>query len=87
MPSTDPDDLAITADQINRVDIALSVAGTPISSGDCVGIKEMVGGKDLTLTCDITTTRPPTFTSLPITITADYGYFSERTASVTVSGR
>ena len=84
--TTNPDDLALTADEINMVDIGVKIRGVDVTN-DCTGTKELVGGKDLTLTCDITTTRPATFESVPISITADYGYFTERTASVTVSGR
>jgi hypothetical protein len=84
-----PDDLALTSDQINRVVISGNVAGAALpddctNSGNAI---EMVGGKDLTLTCDVTITPPATFQGYPITITADYGYYTERTASVTVSGR
>jgi len=85
--TTNPNDLALTSDDINKVDVAVDVEGTPITTGDCVGTKELVGGKDLTLTCDVSTTRPMTFASLPITITAGYGYYTERTTSITVSGR
>lgn len=84
--TTYPDDLKLTANQINRVDIEGNVAGNPLPS-TCTGVQELVGGKTLTLTCDVTITPPATFQGFPITITADYGYFSERTASVTVSGR
>jgi hypothetical protein len=84
--TTDPDDLALTADQINRVIIGGNVGGTTLPT-ECTGTHELVGGKDLTLTCDVTITPPATFQGFPITITADYGYFTERTASVMVSGR
>jgi hypothetical protein len=84
--TTNPDDLKLTADQINRVTIGGNIAGNALPS-TCTGTQELVGGKTITLTCDITITAPATFQSFPITITADYGYFSERTTSVTVSGR
>jgi hypothetical protein len=87
--TTDPNNLALTEDQINRVLISGNVAGTPLPS-DCTngGLPvELIGGKAATLTCDVTITPPATFQGYPITITADYGYFNERTASVTVSGR
>jgi hypothetical protein len=86
---TDPNSLALTSDEINRVLISGNVAGTPLPS-DCTNSGqpvELIGGKDATLTCDVTITPPATFQGYPITITADYGYFNERTASVTVSGR
>jgi hypothetical protein len=87
--TTDPNALALTSDQINRVTISGNVAGNPLPS-DCTNSGqpiEMVGGKDLTLTCDVTITPPATFQGYPISITADYGYYSERSVSVTVSGR
>jgi hypothetical protein len=84
--TTNPDDLALTQDEINRVTIGGNVAGASLPA-ECTGDQELVGGKDLTLTCDVTITTPATFVGVPIVITADYGYFSERTASVTVSGR
>jgi hypothetical protein len=54
----------------------------------CTGEQELVAGKDITLSCDVTITSPPTtFQGYPITVTATYGYNAERTATVTVSGR
>jgi len=84
--TTDPNMLNLTADQINKVDIGIKLAGVALSN-DCTGEKELIGGKELPLTCDITVDRPATFSSLPIEITANYGYYQERTATVTVSGR
>lgn len=84
--TTDPDLLALTSSQINRVIISGNVGGTALPT-ECTGTHELVGGKDLTLTCDVTITPPTTFQGFPITITADYGYYTERTASVMVSGR
>ena len=84
--TADPDDLALTTDQINRVDIGVNLAGTDLTN-ECTGTQELIGGKDITLSCDIVITPPATFQSFPITITADYGYFTERTASVVVTGR
>jgi hypothetical protein len=86
---TDPNNLALTENDINRVLIGGNVAGTPLPS-DCTNTGqpvELIGGKDVTLTCDVTITPPATFQGYPISITADYGYFNERTASVIVSGR
>jgi hypothetical protein len=87
--TTDPNELALTSSEINRVTISGNVAGNPLpdectNSGESI---EMIGGKDLTLSCDVTITPPATFQGYPISISADYGYYSERSASVTVSGR
>jgi hypothetical protein len=84
--TTDPADLKLTSGQINRVTISGNVAGTALPA-ECADTFEMVGGKDLTIDCDVTVTPPATFQGYPVSITADYGYYSERTASVTVSGR
>lgn len=84
--TTNPDDLKLTIDQLNRVTIAGDVAGNALPA-ECTGVQELIGGKDLTLTCDVTITPPATFQGFPITVTADYGYFTERSSSVTVSGR
>jgi hypothetical protein len=86
---TDPNNLALTENDINRVLIGGNVAGIPLPS-DCTNggqPVELIGGKGVTLTCDVTITPPATFQGYPISITADYGYFNERSASVTVSGR
>jgi hypothetical protein len=81
------ENIELTTDELNRVDIGISAPGMTLGSG-CTGEQELIGGKDLTLSCDITITTPPTtFQGFPITITADYGYFAERTASVTVQRR
>lgn len=84
--TTNPDNLNLTSEQINRVTIGIKLAGTSLTN-DCTGEKELIGGKELPLTCELTVSRPATFQSLPIEITADYGYFVERSAMVTVSGR
>ncbi len=58
------------------------------NSPDCTGQQELPAGKSTTLVCDFTVSAPPTtFQSYPITITADYGYFTERSATVTVQGK
>lgn len=84
--TTNPDNLNLTTSQINRVTVGGNVGGNTLPA-ECIGTQELIGGHDLTLTCDVTITPPATFQGFPITITADYGYFTERTSSVTVSGR
>jgi len=77
----------LTTDELNRVSISITAPGFTVPA-TCTGEQELVGGKDLTLTCDMTVNTPPTtFEGFPITVTATYGYFSERTTSVTVTGR
>jgi hypothetical protein len=80
------EDITLTTDELNKVDIAVSAPGMTVSG--CTGEQELVAGKDITLSCDVTITSPPTtFQGYPITVTATYGYNAERTATVTVSGR
>ena len=81
-----PEDLKLTSDQIYKVYVSGNVAGVDLPDS-CSGEQELVGGKDLTLACDIDVTAPPTFEVVPITITAEYGYYSERSTEVVVSGR
>jgi hypothetical protein len=60
---------------------------SPASAADCTGKQELPAGKSTTLVCDFTVSKPATFQSYPITINADYGYFTERSATVTVQGK
>jgi hypothetical protein len=83
--------VALNMDQINRVDVSVT-AGSGLSidnTADCSGPdQELVAGRDLTLVCDVTISTPPqTFQSYTFDVTVDYGYYTERTASVTVQGR
>jgi len=80
------EDITLTTDELNRVDIAVSAPGMTVAG--CTGEQELVAGKDITLSCDVTITSPPTtFQGYPVTVTATYGYNAERTASVTVQKR
>jgi hypothetical protein len=80
------ENIALTSDQLNKVDIEMNAPGMTVSG--CTGEQELVGGKDITLSCDVTITSPPTtFQGYPVTLTATYGYNTERTATVTISGR
>lgn len=82
--------VALEMDDINRVSVSVD-AGSGLSidnPADCTGTQELVAGRDLTLVCDVTISSPPaTFQSYTFDVTAEYGYYTERTASVTVQGR
>ena len=79
------DDVAIGEEYLNLVDVSVD---SDLDATDCEVQEELVGGKDVTISCDVTVPSvPSTFRGYPITITADYGYYTERTASVSVSGR
>ncbi len=85
--TTGSENVELTTDELNRVDISITAPGMTIPA-TCTGEQELIGGKDLKIVCDVTVDTPPTtFQGYPITIKADYGYFTERTASVSVSGR
>lgn len=82
-------DVGLTMDQINRVYVDV-IPGTGLSlveSEGCEGKQELVAGKDLTLICDLDVSDVDTFRSFPFQVDATYGYYTERTASVTVQGR
>jgi hypothetical protein len=65
-------------------DVVLDLLNSP----DCQGKQELPAGKSTTLVCDFAISNAPTtFQSYPITIDADYGYFTERSATVTVQGK
>jgi hypothetical protein len=81
-------DLSLDIDtELNRVEVDIEATGL---SGfeQCEGEQELVAGKDIVLSCDVSVASPPsTMQSYQLKITAVYGYMSERTASVSVSGR
>lgn len=81
-------DLSLDADtELNRVEIDIEASGL---SGfeTCEGEQELVAGRDITLSCDLTIdSAPTTMQSYQLTVTATYGYMAERTAGVSVSGR
>jgi len=80
------EDVTLTTDELNRADVTITSPGLTITG--CSGEQELVGGKDLTLSCDVTISSPPTaFASYQVKFVADYGYNTERAATVVVSGR
>jgi hypothetical protein len=81
-------DLALDAEtELYRVDVSIEGSGLT-GFADCEGEQELVAGQDITLSCDITVTNPPTtMQSYQLQVTATYGYMTERTATVSVSGR
>lgn len=79
--------------QYNQVWVSVDYDNTTLtlpnsSAVDCTGKQELPAGKSTTLVCDFTIPTPPTtFQSYPITINADYGYFTEKSATVIVQGK
>jgi hypothetical protein len=80
---------SIADTQYNQVWVNVNPASglNILNSPDCTGKQELPAGKSTTLVCDFTVSSPETFKSYPITITADYGYFTERSATVVVQGK
>jgi len=81
-------DLEILADsELNIVDVAVTdVPGWTGEDACSDSAVELVKGEAV-LTCDVTVSVPDTFRSDQVKVTADYGYWVERTASITVSGK
>jgi hypothetical protein len=83
-------DVGLTMDDINIVNVDVQsdlsfAAGNDADS--CYGEQELVAGRDLTLICEFDVGAVETFQSFPISVDVTYGYYTERTASVTVQGR
>jgi hypothetical protein len=79
-------DMALTTDDLNKVNVDITA---PDFSGiaACKGEQELILGKPATIVCDLTTPDVATFKSFPINVKVKYGYYTERTASVTVQGK
>lgn len=80
------ENIALTPDEVNVATI--DVSGPDITVGDgCNGDLTLPKGSN-TVSCDLTIANPPsTFQGYPISITATYGYFTERTTNVIVTGK
>jgi hypothetical protein len=72
--------------QLNKVDVVVTA---PDFSGisACNTEAELIAGKPTTVVCDLTAPSVPTFGSFPVSIKVNYGYFTERTATVVVQGK
>jgi len=81
-------DLSLDADtQLNRVKVDLTVPLGWTGVADCNSASlELVKGSGL-LNCDITVSVPSTVDSSQIKVVATYGYWTEKSASVKVSGK
>jgi len=77
--------IALTAEQLNKVFIEVKSPGLTVT--DCTGEQELVAGKSMTLVCTASGASVTTFKAYPINVIAHYGYYTEKTTSVTVQGR
>ena len=85
--ATTPDLSLDSETELNRIDISITAPSGWSGLSDCQGIDiELLKGEE-TLTCDVTVPVPSTFVSSQIKVEATYGYWIERTTTVTVSGR
>lgn len=85
---------ALVSDALNKVKLNITMQSNKLSitTTECQGYQEqeLVAGKPTTIICDFNITEDLsslTFKSYPIAVSIDYGYFTERTASVTVQGK
>jgi hypothetical protein len=94
IPSCPPSS-SLTPEDFNKVDLTIAADDFDIS-GDCktgsstTTQQELISGKPTTIICDMTVktaSMPSTFKSYPVTIKVQYGYYTERQASVTVQGK
>jgi len=86
--ATGSESITLASAQLNNV--TLTTTGTGVSFGsECNGRQELVAGKETTLVCDvrINDISGLTFKSFPVDVTVSYGYYTERTTTITVQGR
>jgi hypothetical protein len=78
--------IALTTDQVNIVTINVDAPGMTIGDG-CNGDVTLPKGSNV-VSCDLTlASAPSTFQGYPVTVTAVYGYYTERTTNVIVTGK
>jgi len=82
--------VTIGADDYNQVYVNVTYDTNVLTNTtECSSYQELPSNKETTLVCDfnITDASSITFKSYPISVKADYGYYTEKIASVTVQGR
>jgi hypothetical protein len=83
---------SIDVNDLNKVNVTLNVPDFSISA-DCKTTtsntteQELVSGRPTTVICELTAPAVTTFKSFPVTITVDYGYYTEATATAIVQGK
>ena len=82
--------LALSADDhLNRVNVIVEAPEFG-DDMDCEGVQEIFGGRSLTLVCEATINSgkiPTTFKSYLVNVIVEYGYYTQREATVTVQGK
>lgn len=85
---TTPEDINITRVELNKVNVTIDKGTADLTITGCKNEQELIAGRDTTLICDVTIGSPPTTVeSYPLAIHVEYGYITEKTIDVTVSGR
>jgi hypothetical protein len=83
--------ITIGTDDYNKVAISVDYDHNKLSlqnSADCIAEQDLPSGKSTTVVCEFNVpTSPANFESYPITVTATYGYYTQKTVSVTVQGK
>lgn len=87
-----PPTTSLTTEDLNKVNVTISAPDFDIKDATCQGTQEqeLVGGSPTDMLCELqvkTASVPTTQGSFPINIKAVYGYYTERTAGVTVQGK
>jgi len=78
----------LKSEDLNKVFVEVKIpTGSGLTVTDCTGEQELVSSKSMTLVCTVTGASVSTFKSYAINVIAHYGYYTEKTASVTVQGR
>jgi len=85
---------SLSTDDLNKVDMTITAPDFNMVDTTCQGTQEeeLVSGNPTDVLCELNvkdTSASSTFTfgSFPITVKVEYGYYTERTASVTVQGK
>jgi len=89
--STSTSGKTLVSEALNKVNLSINkTSGLTITNTDCEGEQELVAGRPTTVICDFNITESIsdlTFKSYPLAINIDYGYFTQREATVTVQGK
>jgi len=82
----------VSSDDLNEVSVTIRAPNFGISS-DCqtgetnTTTQSLMSGKPTTVTCTLSAPTVTTLQSYPINVKVDYGYYTEKTATVTVQGK
>lgn len=87
-----PPSSSLSPDDLNKVDVTITANDFDIVETECTGkqTQDLVSGNPTDMICELRikdASKPSTYGSFPINVKAEYGYYTERTASVTVQGK